>query len=85
MWEIQILCYGGIVIVCCCNRDVLSRNISNLEEMTRPGATAILPPPSFHFPSPFNNEFKIPRTTLKMHRVTLFYIFTFPKVKKYKK
>jgi len=53
--------------------------------MTRPGATAILPPPSFHFPSPFNNEFKIPPTTLKMHIVTLFYIFTFPRVKKKQK
>lgn len=50
--------------------------------MTRPGATATLPPPFFHFPSSFNNEFKIPPTTLKMHIVTLFYIFTFPKVKK---
>lgn len=82
MWKFQILCWGGIVIVCCCNRGVLSRNISNLEEMTRPGATAILPLPSFHFPSPFNNEFKIPPTTLKMHIVTLFYIFTFPGQKK---
>jgi hypothetical protein len=53
--------------------------------MTQPGATAILPPPSFHFPSPFNNEFKISPTTLKIHIVTLFYIFTFPRVKKIQK
>jgi hypothetical protein len=50
--------------------------------MTQPAATAILPPPSFHFPSPFKNEFQISPTTLKIHIVTLFYIFTFPRVKK---
>jgi hypothetical protein len=49
--------------------------------MVQPGATAILPPPSFHFPFPFNNEFKIPPTILKMHKVTLFYILIFPRVK----
>jgi hypothetical protein len=61
--------------------DVPQRKFWNLEEMEQPAMATISPQPSLHFPLHLSNEFKISLITLRIHRVTLLYIFTFPSVK----